>query len=420
MSTELARSVVRFSLARWLCLMGLLFVSCDDGPSRMEMVAAARSPAASWDYLGDSMSEAALLVEEFSQDDLERREGYRLLARTVGLGFDRFLEYGQPEVPDFYRVQSAHRKFAGDNPDQLYHAAAIEGSRSYRIRGRWSDGRVTTALIEFGVYGGGLSFDDENAKRRLVGYLDESDLILDDGGNFEVTLSAKAHPGNWIQLEDDVENVLVRRYFSSPQQSDPLPLEIELIDEKPPARPLAQADLARGLIGTGAFLVETVKIWGGWYPGVLERLGPNRLGLLPDEGDLLTPAEMTYLEGAWQLAADEALVLRFVPPDVPYWGFLPMNIWMESFDWRVAPVSVNNFSATRGEDGSVTIVVSEEDPGLPNWIVTMGHRRGLMAFRFARLGEQPVPEVVTWVVPLASLSEESLERVGFETGRRVF
>ena len=129
MSTELARSVVRFSLARWLCLMGLLFVSCDDGPSRMEMVAAARSPAASWDYLGDSMSEAALLVEEFSQDDLERREGYRLLARTVGLGFDRFLEYGQPEVPDFYRVQSAHRKFAGDNPDQLYHAAAIEGSR---------------------------------------------------------------------------------------------------------------------------------------------------------------------------------------------------------------------------------------------------------------------------------------------------
>jgi len=109
-----------------------------------------------------------------------------------------------------------------------------------------------------------------------------------------------------------------------------------------------------------------------------------------------------------------------VPPDVPYWGFLPMNIWMESFDWRVAPVSINNFSATRAEDGSVTIVVAEEDPGLPNWIATLGHRRGLMAFRFARLGEQPVPEVATRVVPLASLSEQSLARVGFEAGRRFF
>ena len=364
------------------------------------------------------MSEAALLVETFSRDDLERREGYRLLSRTVGLGFDRFLEYGQPDVPDFYRLQSAHRKFAGDNPDQLYHASAIDGNRSYRIRGRWSNDRVATALIEFGVYGGGLSFDDENAKRRLVGYLDESDLILDDDGSFEVTLSAQPHPGNWIRLEDDAENVLVRRYFSSPQQSDPLPLEIELIDEEPATAPLAQADLARGLIGTGAFLVETVKIWGGWYPGVLERLGPNRLGLLPDEGDLLTPAEMTYLEGGWEISADEALLLRFVPPDVPYWGFLPMNIWMESFDWRVAPVSINNFSATPAEDGSVTIVVAEQDPGLPNWIETLGHRRGLMAFRFARLGEQPVPEVATRVVPIASLTAAALAHVGSEAGGR--
>jgi hypothetical protein len=38
----------------------------------------------------------------------------------------------------------------------------------------------------------------------------------------------------------------------------------------------------------------------------------------------------------------------------------------------VAPVSINNFSATPAEDGSVTIVVAEQDPGLPNWIATLG------------------------------------------------
>jgi len=404
MSVENLGGVGRSLSLAGCCLLGLLALGCDDGPSRLEMAAAARSPEASWGYLEGSMSEAARLVDGFSEDELERLEGYRLLARTVALGFDRFLEHAQPDVPDFYRLQSAHRKFAGDNPDQLYHAATIDGSHTYRIRGRWADDEVTTVLIEFGVYGGGLSFDDETAKRRLVGYLDESDLEVDEAGNFEVLLSPDPQPGNWIRLDPDSENVLVRRYFASAQQSDPLPLSIELVGEAPSTRPLAQADLAKGLIGTGAFLVETVKIWGGWYPGVRERQGPNRLGLLPDEGDLLTPAEMVYLEGAWEIAADEALVLEFVPPAVPYWGFLPMNIWMESLDWRVAPVSINNFSAVPAEDGSVTIVLSEENPGLPNWLATLGHRRGLMSFRFARLDGQRVPEVATRVVPLASLA----------------
>ncbi|MCH2171904.1 hypothetical protein MK489_14055 [Myxococcota bacterium] len=394
---------------QWLCVVGMLTLACGGGPSRMEMFAAARSPESSWEYLGNSMSEAAALIESYSDDELEKREGYRLLARTLALGFDRFLEYSQSDVPEFYRLQSAHRKFAGDNPDQLYHAASIDGGRAYRIRGRWSDGVVSTELIEFGVYGGGLSFDDENAKRRLIGYLDESDLILEQGGGFEVILATQPHSGNWIRLEPDAETVLVRRYFASPQQNDRLPLEIELIDEQPPVRAMTQADLARGLLGAGAFLVETVKIWGGWYPGVLKRLGPNQIGQMEDDGTLLTPSEMVYLEGAWQIDSDEALLLSFVPPEVPYWNFLPMNIWMESLDWRVATVAVNNFSAHRAADGSVMIVVSEQNPGLPNWIGTQGHQRGLMSFRFARLGQASAPEVTTRVVPVESLRPEATE-----------
>jgi hypothetical protein len=349
------------------------------------------------------MAEAGAMVETFARDDLERREGYRLLSRTLALGFDRFLEYGDPGVPGFMRLQSAHRKFAGDNPDQLYHAATIDGRRSYRIRGRWSDDRVTTQLIEISVYGGGLRFDSEGAQRRLIGYLDETQLAIGEDGTFEVALDAEPHPGNWVALEDDAESVLVRRYFSTPQLDDPLPMTIEPIGERPTPMPLSEAELARGLVGTAAFLVETLRVWGGWFPDVRARLGPNRLEPLRDDGDLLTPAGMTYLQGAWEIAADQALVLRFVPPDVPYWGFLPMNIWMESFDWRVATVALNNFNATLADDGSVTIVLAEQDPGVPNWIATTGHRRGLMSLRLARLGEQPPPEVSARVVPAASL-----------------
>ena len=87
--------------------------------------------------------------------------------------------------------------------------------------------------------------------------------------------------------------------------------------------------------------------------------GRHQVAPLEDDGDLLTPAGMTYLQGSWELAEDEALLVRFVPPDIPYWGFLPMNIWMESLDWRVAPVTRNGDSAVRADDGSVTLVLSK-------------------------------------------------------------
>ncbi|MEM7408601.1 MAG: DUF1214 domain-containing protein [Myxococcota bacterium] len=400
---SVAVALVRGVAGAFLLLAG---VACAvvPGAERVALVSAAATPAGSWDYLGDALDDAAGQIEALAASDLERREGYRWLARSLFSGFDRFLEYANPAIPEFYRAQSAHRKFAGDNPDQLYHVAAVASEFRYRVRGQWSAPGVRTELIELSVYGGGLSFDDDTAKRRLVAYMDERNLEIAEDGSFEVVVGVDPAEGNWLRLEEDAEMLLIRRYFASPQPADRLPLSIERIDGVPPREPLTQRELAKGLIASGAFLRETAKIWGRWYPDVLARHGPNRLDPLPDDGDLLTPAGLTYLQGAWSVADGEVLVVRFRPPDVPYWGFLPMNIWMESLDWRVAPVSRNGFDSQLDPDGMVTLVVSEVDPGHPNWIATLGHRRGLMSMRLARLGEQPLPEVETTLLPRDELA----------------
>ena len=44
------------------------------------------------------------------------------------------------------------------------------------------------------------------------------------------------------------------------------------------------------------------------------------------------------------------------------------------------------------DDGSVRIVVAHEDPGVPNWINTVGHARGTMCFRWIRAKEHPQPQ----------------------------
>jgi hypothetical protein len=50
----------------------------------------------------------------------------------------------------------------------------------------------------------------------------------------------------------------------------------------------------------------------------------------------------------------------------------------------------------------VRIVVAHEDPGLPNWIDTVGHAQGTMCFRWIRATEHPQPR--TRVVKRAELA----------------
>lgn len=363
---------------------------------------AAQDEAAWYSHFVQSLYRAGDLVESYSEalTDLDKREGYRLITRMMALGFDRILETANPAAPQFYRLQSAQRKFAGDAPDQLYHAANISGKYRYRISGQlYTDEQATTPLntllIEASVYGGNLSFDG-SSNRRLVSHIDESDLVTDDQGRFEIILSKEPEGDNWLALEDDVKNVLLRRYFAGPQLHDLLPLTIERIDDVVDYQPLTEKQLVKGMLGTAAMVEETVRYWHDWVNDTRAASGVNQLVALKDDGDLLTPAGIKYIQGAWELKSNQALKISFTPPNVPYWSFVPMNMWMESFDWHLMPrgmqVSTNNYMSSKEPDGSVVLYLSEQDPDHPNWIYTQGHSAGLMSFRFARMAGQSLPE----------------------------
>jgi hypothetical protein len=354
-----------------------------------------------WSHFVGSLYRAGELVEEYTKDltELDRLEGYRLVTRMAALGFDRLMEAANPAAPQFFRLQSATRKFAGDAPDQLYYAANLSADYSYRITGQLRNDNVNTLLLEASVYSGDMSFESDST-RRLISHIDESELVTDDEDRFEIILSKTKQGKNWLQLDDDVKNILVRRYYKEPQVNDLLPLRIERMDGEVDTSPLQREQLVKGLLGAAAFAEETTRYWHTWVKETRSSLGVNKMRSLQDEGDLLAPAGIKYIQGAWQLEPDQALKITFTPPDVPYWSFVPMNMWMESFDWQVAKVTSNKFMATPNEDGSVTLVLAEKDPGQPNWVFTQGHKGGLMSLRFARMGDQPLPEVHTEVVQL--------------------
>jgi hypothetical protein len=75
---------------------------------------------------------------------------------------------------------------------------------------------------------------------------------------------------------------------------------------------------------------------------------------------------------------------------------------MESLDYRYHQIALNHSHVTPRADGSVRLVVAHEDPGVPNWLETAGHRRGTMCLRWVGAREQPQP--ATRVVALRALA----------------
>ena len=67
---------------------------------------------------------------------------------------------------------------------------------------------------------------------------------------------------------------------------------------------------------------------------------------------------------------------------------------------------VTKFRCHFEDDGSVLIVIADEDPGIGgNWIAPGGHVQGGMSLRLI-LTQLPPPRVLAYLVPLAVLRSE--------------
>ena len=116
-------------------------------------------------------------------------------------------------------------------------------------------------------------------------------------------------------------------------------------------------------------------------------------------------ASIIYYHSHWKLEDDEALVIAVTPPECDTWNFQLNNYWMESLDYRYFTIHINKHTCQYQPDGSIRLVIAHDDPGLPNWVNTVGHQSGTMCFRWVRATVHPQPATrVVKVSELASLS----------------
>jgi hypothetical protein len=150
--------------------------------------------------------------------------------------------------------------------------------------------------------------------------------------------------------------------------------------------PLTKELIQKRYAVAGKQLVQRVKTWlqfPQWFYDTLpvNTMVPPRL----TPGGLATQYSSV---GHFDLAPDQALIITLPVTDAPYLGFQLGSLWYISLDYINHQTSLNGTQAQADPDGKIRMVVSDANPGVTNWVETLGHRKGYLQFRWQRVSRE--------------------------------
>jgi len=315
--------------------------------------------AAAWSSFCQTLLRAGrqILRPEAPRDALSQAEGFRYLSRLTRLALEMNVESGTPEFPTFMTPSHETAKIGADNPDNLYQLALIDGQYDYLVRGHRGDAEN----INFSTKRGGYGIDGKLLPSDAI---QAKDMQFADDGSFELTVSQRPHPGNWLGLTPDTTQFLVRQYLPRRREQTPAQLSIECLNSngmRPP--PLDAARFESTLRMAATFVENTAGLFADWA----QSYQPN-VNTLPFADQALCQSvggdpNILYYHGFWKLNPDEALAIH-IPhmPTCDFWNVVIQNYWMESLDFRYGHVCINKETAYYETDGSIKVIFAARPP----------------------------------------------------------
>lgn len=340
-----------------------------------------------WRDFCESLAKAGdRILAAAPDDDFDRAEGYRYLARLASHYLRSTLDESDPAKGS---LSTTSPKIGLDNPDYVYAGGPISPLYRYRLTGQLND----VAMLGIGVFSGGLGTPKGLVRDH---YVTTRELEVVDG-RFELMISRDPQPGNWLAMGEKSNNLNIRQTVLRRRQELPATLTLDRVDAGAPPAPLDPAAFVRGLDRVGAMVPGIVEQFLAWtasfqaHPFEIREIDPKFLSFA--QGDPST----TYHYSYWELDEDQVYHVVLEPPErFDYWNIQIGNHWLESLDYLHYDTHVNHETAVVEADGSVHVVIAARDPGRPNWLDTAGHRRGALALRWVGASAPP-PQPRTWV-----------------------
>lgn len=309
-----------------------------------------------------------------------------------------------PRQPVFRQIVTSTRKSLGDNADAIYFDAAVSSEYAYRVRGRTAG----AVYVSFTVEAGGA---DGSFPQRTAGVVNDTQFDIDTDGRFEIYLGGSPRDRNWIALDADASTITTRHYWEQERSPaiPPIPdvaLEIEVLDVLPPLPRPSDASVAAGMRRVERYVrsrsLEQTKPGEGEQPAFVSR-EPNVFPKPIAPGNhALAAFDASYSMAPYALAPDEALVMTGRWPACRCANVSLWNRHLQTYDYAHRRVSMNRAQTKLDADGSFTMVIAHDDPGVPNWLDTEGRPFGMVFWRyFLPEGEIETPQAK--VVKLADL-----------------
>ncbi len=331
--------------------------------------------------LREAVAEAERLVREAPHIETEADllEGLQYLAGCVAGCMHLAFDYDR-DHPFLHSGTGPFTKMGLDNPDTLYFGTRVRGGHEYVVTGT----RGTTTDLSFQLLGG--QYTDANVPDSETAF-DDRELYIDSHGDFE-----------WRFTPADNAQLVIREVYNdwSARRGVVAIARTDTAGTAPP--PLTRELIEKRWATAGKQLVQRVKTWLQFPQWFYTKIPVNTM-----VAPRLTPgglATQYSSAGHFDLAEDQALIITLPVTDAPYLGFQLGSLWYISLDYINHQTSLNGTQAQSDPDGNIRIVVSEHNPGVTNWVETVGHGKGFLQFRWQRVSrpltaaDGPVVELV--------------------------
>ena len=386
------------------------------------------------ELLGDlNDAEQTLLLEEhFPPAPNERvlADGYRYMLAHLNREIEELTMRADPRFPEFFRSVDMLRKWTAENPDAMYLNARIDASGYYEVTisarntEEWRDdtaqvaGEKAPRLVTFQTitavpgYTGELQ-EMATCVSQTLDFTNSFTLQADKAGEYKILIGAekpKGFNGNFLSSRKelkcqatgvtamaDASLLSVREIFSDWENEVPLDMTITRLDAVGAnRRPLNVDQMAQVIETLGKNVRNQMRFWNLLMEFPLgmtqDRNGDGRRQLpvnginqpaVPFTAAGVAGARQLYASGIFDLAEDEALVIKMTTPVEPYYvGFQLSDLWMQGPDQQNFVSSLSGAQNQPAGDATRYYIIAATDPGVQGWVDTTGLRLGSHAMRF--------------------------------------
>ena len=341
-----------------------------------------------FDYLGDLEQAVDEIAKTWRPDDPEyRADVYRQIMMQLSYGYFAFF-HADAEHPDWAPLWNPVYTLQ-PNPDDIYLYCPIRSDLRYRISGN----RGTVYMITFNTQAAlpGLPGPIDHTGE-FYSDLDDGDLQIDAGGNFEILVSAEkpeGYAGNWLRIKPGAIALMTRyRSYDWLNEVDPQ-MSIECLNPVELKKRLSPEEILDRIRQMAAMPVAATSLFYGMQNAVKANVGVNVFEPSRYGGAL---SRQIYIPAVFEFEEDEALILESDLPKVRgYWNFQLNDPYFNAIEYVYRLSSTNGHFAQVASDGRFYAVVSLRDPGVPNWLDTAGFKQGTIYGRWYDCDSHPLP-----------------------------